>query len=185
MTVTPGLEAPPNAAPPAAPKSSNRRGLLIGIGVAVIPQIVGLYFGHLVLRLHPLVLLGGLAAWTCGELLHFRPAARLEAGRMMEGVRQIRQAAAAGKISPEEKTAFLDQLARDGRRNAYFLVYINDALSEQQKHEQLERVAGRDRRKEFISNVLAFGVCGMLIAVFLGVAEPLVSRNIPSAIING
>ncbi|HVG94126.1 MAG TPA: aspartate-alanine antiporter, partial [Planctomycetota bacterium] len=33
----------------------------IGIGVAVIPQIVGLYFGHLVLRLHPLVLLGGLA----------------------------------------------------------------------------------------------------------------------------
>jgi hypothetical protein len=35
MTVTPGLEAPPNAAPPAAPKSSNRRGLLIGIGVAV------------------------------------------------------------------------------------------------------------------------------------------------------
>ena len=33
----------------------------IGIGVALLPQVVGLFFGHWVLRLHPLVLLGGLA----------------------------------------------------------------------------------------------------------------------------
>jgi putative transport protein len=35
--------------------------VLIGIGVAVLPQVVGLFFGRWVLRLHPLVLLGGLA----------------------------------------------------------------------------------------------------------------------------
>jgi aspartate-alanine antiporter len=35
--------------------------VLIGLVVALIPQIVGLYFGRYVLRLHPLVLLGGLA----------------------------------------------------------------------------------------------------------------------------
>ena len=35
--------------------------VLIGIGVALLPQIVGLIFGRLVLRMHPLVLLGGLA----------------------------------------------------------------------------------------------------------------------------
>ncbi len=35
--------------------------VLIGIVVAVLPQFVGLLFGRFVLRLHPLVLLGGLA----------------------------------------------------------------------------------------------------------------------------
>jgi putative transport protein len=35
--------------------------VLIGLAVALLPQIVGLLFGRLVLRLHPLILLGGLA----------------------------------------------------------------------------------------------------------------------------
>jgi putative transport protein len=35
--------------------------VLIGIGVAVLPQVIGLFFGWWVLRLHPLILLGGLA----------------------------------------------------------------------------------------------------------------------------
>jgi aspartate-alanine antiporter len=35
--------------------------VLIGIVVAVLPQFVGLLFGRFVLRLHPLILLGGLA----------------------------------------------------------------------------------------------------------------------------
>jgi putative transport protein len=35
--------------------------VLIGIAVAILPQIVGFFFGRFVLRLHPLVLLGGLA----------------------------------------------------------------------------------------------------------------------------
>jgi hypothetical protein len=129
--------------------------------------------------------LGGVLAWTCWTVLHFRPVAMLEATQMMEGVREIRDAATAGRITAEEKTAFLDQLARDGRRNAYFVVYANEALSDKEKQARIAHVAARDRKKEFISNVLAFGVCGMLIAVFLSVAEPVVSRNVPSAIING
>ncbi|MEO6435731.1 MAG: FHA domain-containing protein [Tepidisphaeraceae bacterium] len=128
---------------------------------------------------------GGLLAWTSGYLLHFRPAARLEAAEMMKGVADVRRAAAAARISPEEKTAMLDQLARDGRRNAYFLVHVNEALSEKEKQARIADIGARDRKKEFISNVLAFGVSGMLIALMLSIAEPAVSRNIPSAIING
>jgi putative transport protein len=42
--------------------TENGPGLVgIGLAVALLPQLVGLAFGHLVLRLHPLVLLGGLA----------------------------------------------------------------------------------------------------------------------------
>jgi putative transport protein len=52
------------AAGPQMLKSMQQNGpmlVLIGLGVALLPQIVGLAFGRLVLRMHPLVLLGGLA----------------------------------------------------------------------------------------------------------------------------
>ena len=129
-------------------------------------------------------LLGGMAAWACGMLLHFKPSARLEAAELMDGVQDIRRASTAGRISPEEKTAMLDQLARDGRRNPYFMIYVDERLTEQQKDQRIAAVAARDAWKEFISNVLVFGVSGMLIAAALSMAEPAVSRNVPSTIIN-
>ena len=130
-------------------------------------------------------LIGGLIAWTCGEVLHFRNSARLEASELMKDAREIRRDAEIGRISPEERASMLDQLARDGRKNPYFSVYVNDALTEQQKQEQLDKIAARDAMKEFISNVLAFGVSGMIIALALSIAEPVIGRNVPSAIING
>lgn len=130
-------------------------------------------------------LAGGLLAWGCGMLLHFKPGARLEAAELMQGAREIRRAAEAGKISDDEKAAMLDQLARDGRHNAYFMIYLDDRLTDTQKEQRTQLVAARDAWKEFISNVLVFGVCGMLIAAGLSLAEPVVSRNWPASIING
>jgi aspartate-alanine antiporter len=52
------------AAGPQMLKSIQENGpglVFIGIGVALLPQLVGLFFGRWILRLHPLVLLGGLA----------------------------------------------------------------------------------------------------------------------------
>lgn len=130
-------------------------------------------------------LLGGLAAWTCGQLLHFRNSARLESAQLMEMAREVRRAADAGRLSPEERASMLEQLALDGRNNPYFTTYVDERLSQQQKDEQIARIASRDKVKEFISNVLAFGVSGMLIALALSIADPVVGRNVPSAIING
>lgn len=130
-------------------------------------------------------LLGGLLAWTCWTGLHFRPSAQLEASELMKAVKDIRHAADIGKISSVEKAAMLENMAQDGRRNPYFAVYSNETLSEAQKQAGINDIARRDAWKEFISNMLAFGVSGMLIAIALSIAEPVVSRNIPSAIING
>jgi hypothetical protein len=130
-------------------------------------------------------LLGGLGAWGCGMLLHFQPSARLAAAELMQGVQEVRQAANAGKISPEEKVAMLDQLARDGRHNDYFMIYLDQRLSDTQKEQRTKLIAARDAWKEFISDVLVFGVSGMLIAGALSIAEPAVERNWPSCIING
>jgi hypothetical protein len=130
-------------------------------------------------------LLGGLFAWGAGEALHFKDSARREVAEMMQGVQQIRNAAEATKITEAEKTSYLDQLARSGRRNPYFMIYMDDSLSATDKEARIKAVAARDRKKQFISDVLAFGVCGMLIAIFLSIAEPAVSRNLPGSIVNG
>jgi hypothetical protein len=130
-------------------------------------------------------LFGGLLAWGCGEMLHFKNSARVEASKMLTDSQEIRKLADAGKITPEERASMLEQMALDGRNNPYYLIYSNDSWSEQEKAKRVEMVAQRDAWKEFISNVLAFGVSGMIIAFALSIADPIVSRNIPSAIISG
>src|SRR4051812_47431761 len=71
-------------------------------------------------------LVGGLLAWTCGTLLHFRPSVRLEAADLMSQVREIRQAEHVGKFTPDEMKMALDFVAHAGRNNPYFVVQ-NDA----------------------------------------------------------
>ena len=148
------------------------------------PRLRGLWY-NTVVYMSVFGLLGGLLAWGCGALLHFRPSARLEAAELMQAATEIRRAADAARITPHEKTAMLDQLARDGRRNPYFVVFMDESMSDADKQARVRAVAARDRKKQFISDVLAFGVSGMLLAVFLAVAEPAVSRNLPGSIVNG
>ncbi len=130
-------------------------------------------------------LLGGMLAWGFGELLHFRPSARLESAELMAGVKEIQRAEMATRLSSEEAKAAIEELRRSGAHNPYFSVYSDPSLTEAQKTTRIRVVETRDAWKEFISNVLAYGVSGLLIAMCLAAAEPIVSRNIPSAIING
>jgi len=127
-------------------------------------------------------LLGGLAAWGCGTMLHFKNSARIEARNAKGEIEKVRSDVL---LTPENRSMIVDQMAREFRNNPYFVIYVNEAMSDAQKKAAIERISTRDKNREFISNVLVFGISGMLIAMFLSFAEPLVSRNIPSAIING
>jgi hypothetical protein len=149
-----------------------------------IKKLQGLWYNTIV-YMSVFGLLGGLLAWGAGETLHFKDSARREVAEMMQGVQQIRNAAEAKKITESEKATYLDELARSGRRNPYFMVYMDDSLSQTDREARIKAIAARDRKKQFISDVLAFGVSGMLIAIFLSIAEPAVSRNLPGSIVNG
>jgi hypothetical protein len=148
-----------------------------------VAQIKNLWY-NTVVYMTVFGLVGGLLAWGCGAMLKFKPSARLESSEMMKNVQEVRAAADAGKLTAEEKAIQLAQLAREGRKNPYFVIYSDERLSESDKKILIAQVAARDRKKEFISNVLAYGMYGMLIAAFLAVAESAVSRNVPSSIIN-
>lgn len=130
-------------------------------------------------------LLGGLSAWMCGTMLHFRDSAFVEAQELTKSADEIRHAFEAGKLSAAEKATYLDDVARSSHHNPYYEILSNDALSIAQKQTELAKITARNKSKEFISNMIVFSLSGMLIALALSIADPLVSRNIPSAIING
>jgi hypothetical protein len=129
-------------------------------------------------------LLGGLLGWGFGEIMHFRPNARMEARELIEAHRAVSSLSLDGSDSPQEERS-LRELERAGRDNPYFMVYLDKHLSEDQKEQKLASISQRDDWKDFLANVLFFGVSGMMIAVALGIAEPVVDRNVSGAIMNG
>jgi hypothetical protein len=148
----------------------------------VAPAAMRNFFYNTIVYMTIFGFVGGFLAWGCWTLLHFKGSVRNEAFAQMERVKEIRQNP---KLTDQEKSIIVEQLARDGRNNPYFVIYSDAHLTNDEKATLTSRVEARDRRKEFISNVLAYGVTGMLIAIMLSIAEPAVSRNVPSAIVNG
>jgi len=130
-------------------------------------------------------LFGGLFAWTCGTILRFKNSDFVEANVAKLEAEEVRTAADAGKLSVDERAQALNQIALNWRKNPYVQVYLNETLSNDQKKKAIEQIGQRDKGKAFVANVLVFGVSGLIIAMMLSIADPLVSRNYPSAIING
>ena len=130
-------------------------------------------------------LLGGLLAWTSGELLNFKPSSRVEASELIATVQEINRAASRDKLTRAEVNLALTEVARAGRDNPYFLVFSNTRLTAAEKEAKLASVQQRDAWKAFIGNVLAYGLAGLLIATCLCIAESVVERNTSSAVING
>ncbi len=130
-------------------------------------------------------LLGGLLAWGGGELLRFRPNPDALAKSLMSDVRRIMQAESAGRFTAAEAESAIDELKREGAGNPYFAVYVDSSLSNAQRDTRRQELDNQEAWKNFIANVLSFGLCGMLIATCLSIAEPIVDHNKQGAIING
>jgi hypothetical protein len=130
-------------------------------------------------------LLGGLLAWGCGELLHLRPGPRIEALELLSNIQEINHAAMSGKLTTLETDLALKEIMRAGRDNPYFVVMNNPQLTMEEKEQQLDTYRSRDMWKDFIVNVLAYGVAGLVIAACLSMAEAVIDRNIPAMVING
>ena len=130
-------------------------------------------------------ILGGLLAWGSGVALQFKPSTEAEAADLIHEMQKITAARDTGRSTPDEAEEALALIRTDGQDNPYFEIETDPHLSAAERDTRVAEVAARDRSKEFISNVLIFGICGMLIAACLAVAEPLTQRNYPSALTNG
>ncbi|MGB7156579.1 MAG: FHA domain-containing protein [Tepidisphaeraceae bacterium] len=130
-------------------------------------------------------LLGGLLGWTFGEVMHFRPNPRMEARELLDARRQLDAAVTAEQLTAAEAALAAKEIDRTGRDNPYYAIQTDATFSEDQKRGRWRALATKDDWTDFLANVLFYSVCGMTIAICLGIAESVVDRNWQAAITNG
>lgn len=127
---------------------------------------------------------GGLLAWGVATLLQFKPSAEFQANEKIRAISELKMGLEVEQLSPLEQAA-VAELYRAGYSNPYFRTLVNPNLSSQQKQSEIKQLRGADAWREFFANMVAYGVCGMLIALALSIAEPAVDRNVQAMVING
>ncbi len=130
-------------------------------------------------------LLGGLLGWAGGTMLQFRGDPRGQAIELSEAIEQLRSAPIDDPADRLRTAAAIQSLHRAGRDNPYFTILQDESLSEQQRIARTNELVNRDWWKQFISDLLFHGLCGMTIAIALGMADPIIERNRQQALING
>jgi hypothetical protein len=130
-------------------------------------------------------LLGGLLGWTFGEVMHFRPNPRMEARELLEARRQLDAAVAGQLLTAEEAELAARELDRTGRENAYYALQTDPKLTDAQRAARWREMSSKDEWTDFLASALFYSVCGMTIAICLGVAESVVDRNWHAATMNG
>jgi hypothetical protein len=102
----------------------------------------------------------------------------------VEAVQRRFNAGIIDRIRAQAEVNLLQQAA-EADANPYFSILAEQSLSPEQKRQQIEKQHGNYDTKAFIAKVLAYGLIGMLIALALSVAEPLIDHNRHGAMVNG
>jgi hypothetical protein len=127
---------------------------------------------------------GGTLAWTCGLLVHIKSGEQ-QAAELIQGIRRIELQRHQGAIAPAAAEASISLLRAEGKHNPYFAILSDTTLSPGARAARLNEIQQRAKLKRFVLNVIGFGLSGMLLALCLGVAEPLSERNTAAAVRNG
>jgi len=130
-------------------------------------------------------LLGGLLGFVFGEVMHFRPNPRMEARELLEAKRQLDQAVAGELITAADAALAAKEIDRTGADNAYYALQLDRSLDDATRKARWNEMAAKDEWTDFLANVLFYSVCGMMIAICLGVADSVVERNWQASIKNG
>lgn len=130
-------------------------------------------------------IIGGLLGWLCGEVLDFRPNQLLAANDLIEARKTVLKEFDASAISRTKMQRELEGIQREAQGNPYYTILTDDTLSAAEKDRQLQVHIQRDQKRDFLANLLFYGLSGMMIAMCLALAEPLIERNFQAAAING
>ena len=128
--------------------------------------------------------IGGFLAWTCGLLTQFRSSEQ-QALNLYRGITRIEFQRQDHTLTDAEAEKSLEYLRRSGQSNLYFARLVDPKLSYDQRNANVVLLQRRAATKRFALNVVSFGLSGMLLAMCLGIAEPLSERNMPGTVRNG
>jgi hypothetical protein len=135
--------------------------------------------------------LGGLLAWGAGELINLKPLARpqylaqlKDAQDQWDAVMSVQRRYAAG-IDRDTAAMQIRTIQDAARDNPYFQILRNRELTPEQQLAEIARQHANYDTQAFIAKVLAYGLIGMIIALCLAIAEPLIDRNLQGVTVNG
>ena len=129
--------------------------------------------------------LGGLLGWGLGEIFQIRRNASEEAKALIADYDQIIKNQAKINAMPAEIEKATKATRRAGANNPYFQVQVDPTLSDEQKTRKTEALYSQDAYRDFIANLLFYGLSGVTIAIMLAAADSVVERNFNGAIIYG
>jgi len=129
---------------------------------------------------------GGMLAWFVCEIEHRMLTTDLDEFRhIMVEVSELYELHSRGEISTVELVQEEERIERRYRNNDYVELLTDDSLSEREMESRRDDLVARDERKTYISTILFAALAGLVIALFLSCAEPLVSRNWQGLLVNG
>jgi hypothetical protein len=129
-------------------------------------------------------LLGGLLAWGCGFLPQMRTAEQ-QAAELYDGIQRMEVQRAAGVITDAEAGESIAAQRSMGQANPYFAAIADASLTHAARDQKRAQISQRAATKHAIFNSISFGLAGMMLALCLGLAEPLSERNLSRAVTNG
>ena len=146
-------------------------------------------------------LIGGVLAWGVGEamdgplrpavgsLIGYDPAARANADELLKQIQQIQAKHDLHQYDDATAESAIEQMPILGKHNAYFPVLDvfdpDSKLTPKLRQAKIEDLEAADHVREFTLNTLSYGLCGMMIAMCLAIAEPLTQHKRKAVFING
>ncbi|HEY0008469.1 MAG TPA: hypothetical protein VGB55_07080, partial [Tepidisphaeraceae bacterium] len=111
--------------------------------------------------------IGGGLGWAFGEILHYRPDAQAGALELIRQYDEIVTAQHKIQATPEQIDKATRPIMRAGENNVYFQIHTNQSLGEEEKARQTQEQLRQDEGRDFIANLLFYGVSGVAIAAML------------------
>lgn len=131
-------------------------------------------------------LVGGFFAWAFGEFpmsgLHDRDYTELN--HYLHEQSLIQRKIDKGTLSQSAGNDAIKELQDKYKRNAY-IAFWREHEQDAQRDKGLEQKLERAKTKQSVENFLFYTLVGTFLALFLGLAEPAVCRNVNGAVING
>ena len=129
-------------------------------------------------------IVGGALAWGCGFITQLRSLEQ-QALDLERGIHRIEYQRAELRFTSEEADRAIGVITQQGHTNPYFRAISDTALTPAERSTRAAALQKRAAMKRMALNVVSFGLSGMLLALCLGIAEPLTERNKPAAVRNG
>ena len=146
----------------------------------------GGFLSHPAVALALFGLLGGLLAWAAGlGMATVEHDPKAEAMVPMRTVSNYLDRARKGQMAASDADQGIQNLRDAYGSNPYFAAATDPALSDDQKAARLAEVDRQQWTRRFVTDVLTYGLAGMLIAACLSAAEPVLAGNRMGVLING